>query len=153
RCRSNQSQPRGGFHASGSIPKAPRLRYDPRRMARGLPSKADILNALEEAGRPLHAGQLATRCEVSQTAYPKFLEALETMAERNQVRRLSGPRLAANPVKEAPKPTDQGEGVLALNPRGFGFVTSPGKEDVYVPPDAIGAALHGDRVVVSVINR
>ncbi len=122
-------------------------------MARGLPSKADILNALEEAGRPLHAGQLATCCEVSQTAYPKFLEALETMAERNQIRRLSGHRFAANPVKEAPKPTDQWEGVLALNPRGFGFVTSPGKEDVYVPPDAIGAALRGDRVIVSVINR
>ncbi len=122
-------------------------------MARGMPSKADIVTALEEAGRPLHAGQLATRCEVSQKAYPKFLEALETMAERNQIRRLSGHRFAANPVKETPKASDQWEGVLALNPRGFGFVTSPGKEDVYVPPDAIGAALHGDRVLVSVINR
>jgi ribonuclease R len=122
-------------------------------MARGLPSKADIIAVLEEAARPLHAGQLATRCEVSQNAYPKFLEALERMAERNQIRRLSGHRFAANPAKEAPKAADQWEGVLALNPRGFGFVTAPGKEDVYVPPDAIGAALHGDRVVVTVINR
>ena len=83
-------------------------------MARGMPSKADIVTALEEAGRPLHAGQLATRCEVSQKAYPKFLEALETMAERNQIRRLSGHRFAANPVKETPKASDQWEGVLAL---------------------------------------
>src|SRR5262245_53757510 len=42
------------------------------------------------------------------------------------------------------------EGVLALNPRGFGFVSAPGHDDVYLPPEAIGGALHGDRVVVSV---
>jgi ribonuclease R len=44
------------------------------------------------------------------------------------------------------------EGVLSLNPRGFGFVAAAGKDDVYVPPDAIGAAMHGDRVLVTVTN-
>jgi ribonuclease R len=40
-----------------------------------------------------------------------------------------------------------------MNPRGFGFVTALGHEDVYVAPDGIGGALHGDRVEVEVIGR
>ena len=43
--------------------------------------------------------------------------------------------------------------MLAVNPRGFGFVTSAGREDVYVAADGIGGALHGDRVVVGVVSR
>ena len=42
------------------------------------------------------------------------------------------------------------EGTLSLNPRGFGFVSAPGHDDVYLPPEVIGGALHGDRVVVRV---
>jgi len=42
------------------------------------------------------------------------------------------------------------EGVLSLNPRGFGFVAAAGQHDVYVPPEAIGAGMHGDRVRVVV---
>ena len=39
-----------------------------------------------------------------------------------------------------------------MNPRGFGFVAGGvGQDDVYVPPDAIGGALHGDRVLVTVV--
>ena len=39
-----------------------------------------------------------------------------------------------------------------MNPRGFGFVAGgAGQDDVYVPPDAIGGALHGDRVLVTVV--
>ncbi len=44
------------------------------------------------------------------------------------------------------------EGLLNMNPRGFGFVAGGvGNDDVYVPPDAIGGALHGDRVLVAVV--
>jgi ribonuclease R len=49
------------------------------------------------------------------------------------------------------------EGLLTVNPRGFGFVASltPGTvgDDVFIPPDSIGAALHGDRVRVRVRSR
>jgi ribonuclease R len=39
-----------------------------------------------------------------------------------------------------------------MNPRGFGFVAGgAGQDDVYVPPDSIGGALHGDRVLVTVV--
>jgi ribonuclease R len=47
---------------------------------------------------------------------------------------------------------DTFEGVLSLNPRGFGFVAAAGKDDVFIPPDAIGGAMHGDRVLVVVTN-
>src|SRR5215213_969835 len=48
-------------------------------------------------------------------------------------------------------PPPQGfEGVLSMNPRGFGFVTAAGQDDVYVPPDSVGGALHGDRVLVRI---
>jgi ribonuclease R len=50
------------------------------------------------------------------------------------------------------RPNKGFEGLLSMNPRGFGFVAGgAGQDDVYVPPDAIGGALHGDRVLVSVV--
>ena len=45
------------------------------------------------------------------------------------------------------------EGVLSVNPRGFGFVAAPGQDDVFVPPGALGGALHGDRVRVTITGR
>ena len=45
------------------------------------------------------------------------------------------------------------EGVLSMNPRGFGFVSAAGHDDVFVPPEAVGGALHGDRVRVRVVSR
>jgi ribonuclease R len=58
-----------------------------------------------------------------------------------------------NPEKSRPSRPSRGfEGLLSMNPRGFGFVAGgAGQDDVYVPPDAIGGALHGDRVLVTVV--
>jgi ribonuclease R len=52
--------------------------------------------------------------------------------------------------RSGPAGRDSFEGVLGLNPRGFGFVAAVGKDDLYVPADAIGGAMHGDRVLVTV---
>jgi ribonuclease R len=63
------------------------------------------------------------------------------------------------PVPERPQGPagPEREGQLTLNPRGFGFVTSLSVEsrwdDVFIPPDAIGGAMHGDRVKVRVRAR
>ncbi len=45
------------------------------------------------------------------------------------------------------------EGMLSVHPRGFGFVSSLGRDDVYIPPEGIGGAMHGDKVRVSVVAR
>ncbi len=53
---------------------------------------------------------------------------------------------------QSSRPNKGFEGLLSMNPRGFGFVAGgAGRDDVYVPPEAIGGALHGDRVVVTVV--
>jgi ribonuclease R len=52
---------------------------------------------------------------------------------------------------------DEREGLLTVHPRGFGFVASlsPGTsgDDVFVPPDAMSGAMHGDKVRVRVRSR
>src|ERR1700678_9944 len=48
------------------------------------------------------------------------------------------------------------EGILTVNPRGFGFVASVGEapgDDVFIPAPALGGAMHGDRVLVRVSSR
>ncbi len=47
------------------------------------------------------------------------------------------------------------EGILKVNPRGFGFVASPSAsgDDVYVSPEHLGGARHGDHVIVEIIGR
>jgi ribonuclease R len=47
------------------------------------------------------------------------------------------------------------QGVLSVNPRGFGFVASLGDvgDDVFIPPDALGGAMHGDTVRVRIRGR
>ena len=64
---------------------------------------------------------------------------------------------SAAPRKAAREPTKVGEreGVININARGFGFVSSvqfPG-EDVFVPEEKLGGAMHGDTVVVRVTGR
>ena len=57
-------------------------------------------------------------------------------------------------VPGKPTPRDGGkDGILTVNARGFGFVSTEGAQDVYVPEDALGGALHGDRVVVRIVGR
>jgi ribonuclease R len=50
---------------------------------------------------------------------------------------------------------DRREGILTVNPRGFGFVASPtaSGDDVFVGADALGGAMHGDHVIVEIVAR
>jgi ribonuclease R len=47
------------------------------------------------------------------------------------------------------------EGYVTINPRGFGFVTSGESigDDVFIGAEALGGAMHGDKVVVDVTGR
>lgn len=47
------------------------------------------------------------------------------------------------------------EGFLKVNPRGFGFVSSPtaSGDDVYVSPENLGGAMHGDHVIIDIVAR
>jgi len=122
-------------------------------MPRSLPAPEEVVACLVEAGRPVHAGELAKLCEVRPGAYDRLLALLDRMAERGEVRRLAGHRFVAQPKADKKKKAEGWDGVLSVNPRGFGFVASPGQDDVYIPAEAIGAALHGDKVRVVVVSR
>jgi ribonuclease R len=120
-------------------------------MAEPLPSRGRIVHCLNEAGRALHAREIMSRCGVSEGSYPRLLELLDALSFDGTIRRMAGHRFRAQ--GEVDDSGSGWEGVLSVNPRGFGFVTAAGHEDVYVAPDGIGAAMHGDRVRVVVISR
>ncbi len=60
----------------------------------------------------------------------------------------------AGAAKPAPKRGGvEAEGVLTANARGFGFVAVPGEDDVFIPEESLGGAMHGDRVRILVTGR
>ncbi len=120
-------------------------------MTQPLPSRGDIVGCLSGSRRALHAREIASRCGVEEASYPRLLELLDQLSFDGTIRRLAGHRFKALPPEER----DRGswEGVLSVNPRGFGFVNAAGQDDVYVAADGIGAAMHGDRVRITVIAR
>jgi ribonuclease R len=115
-----------------------------------LPSSARVLECLSGARRGLLPRELKDRLGVPDKSYARLVELLDQLTVSGSVRRAAGGRFKAQSSAERGA---EWEGVLGMNPRGFGFVTAAGKDDVYVPPDAIGGALHGDRVRVRVVNR
>ncbi|MDB4996495.1 MAG: 3-to-5 exoribonuclease RNase, partial [Myxococcaceae bacterium] len=81
-------------------------------------------------------------------------------------------QVAADPVKRAPERSTEGsaprarvmgargdrerrEGVLKVNPRGFGFVASPtaSGDDAYISPENLHGAMHGDHVTIDIVAR
>jgi len=122
-------------------------------MASRTPSRSEIVRTLVEAKKPVHARELASQLGVADSAFERFLGLLDELTDARFIRRGSGQRYSALPPKAAEHEREGWEGMLSINPRGFGFVNSAGHDDVYIPPEAIGAALHGDRVRIVVVSR
>ncbi|MET0411756.1 MAG: ribonuclease R, partial [Polyangiaceae bacterium] len=119
-------------------------------MARPLPSRSDILHSLAQEPRALHAAELGARLEVSPKSRKAFAQLLDQLAAEGTLVGLPGRRFRAPDGASRPKGWD---GALSVNPRGFGFVNSVGHDDIYVPPDALAGALHGDVVRVEIVAR
>jgi ribonuclease R len=119
-------------------------------MARPLPTRSEILRSLAEEERPLHASELAARLAVAPGSRRAFGELLEQLAYEGTLSSLPGRRYRALDEVERP---EGWEGALSMNPRGFGFVNVAGRDDVYIPPDAIGGALHGDTIRLEIVAR
>jgi ribonuclease R len=64
--------------------------------------------------------------------------------------RLPAPKSPASGAPDAPR-----DGLLTVNPRGFGFVASleAAGDDVFIPPEALGGAMHGDKVRIRIRGR
>jgi len=120
-------------------------------MAKGIPPQGEVLSLLAEAKKPVHARELAAKLGVNGANVERLIGVLDDLVDERKVKRLSGQRYAI--VTREERASESWEGLLSLNPRGFGFVNAVGHDDVYIAPEAIGAAMHGDRVKITVVSR
>ncbi len=121
-------------------------------MQKKMPTREELVRRLQEAGRPLTTREIKAAFALS--AEHDLGGLLEDLVTRGLLKRLGGHRYAAVPTRRAAGASAGAlVGKLAMNPRGFGFVTPPGGEGLYIAPDSIGSAFHGDRVEVDVVGR
>jgi len=98
--------------------------------------------------RPLRQHELARALALKGHSRGELRQALRELESQGKVQRLRKNRWA---LPEAGRFVT---GDLRMNARGFGFVVpdDPAMADIFIPRDKVGVALHGDRVMVSVMR-
>jgi ribonuclease R len=119
-----------------------------------LPTQAEILELLSSETQPLHAREIAARLRVSEVDYLALQRLLDELSFEGVLAARPGQRFKLAPRTAGVRSAER-DGILTVHPRGFGFVASLGEagQDVFVPPDAMGGAMHGDRVRVRIRSR
>jgi ribonuclease R len=137
-----------------------------------LPSRTAVLDLLGTEDRAIHANELADKLGVGPERYQGLLRLLDDLVfdgvlsargrrfklEKKQPRvhrtRDDLP-MVGQPRGTGGKGRERREGLLTVNPRGFGFVASPtaSGDDVFVNAESLSGAMHGDHVIVEIIAR
>jgi ribonuclease R len=121
-----------------------------------LPARSDVLELLSAQPEPLHAREIARRLRVSDADYLGLQRLLDDLSLEGVLAARPGQRFKLSGTGERARGAER-EGLLTVHPRGFGFVASLTAEtagdDVFVPPEAMAGAMHGDRVIVRVRAR
>jgi ribonuclease R len=121
-------------------------------MPKPLPSKGAVLDILASDDKAFHYREIAQKLAVDEGSMQGFLRLLDDLAFDGIIVQRGGHRFKLG--KKAVGRAEQREGTLSLNPRGFGFVSSVGHaDDVFVPPESLRGAMHGDTVIVQVRAR
>ncbi len=109
--------------------------------------KRQILQLLRNNGKkPFRPKEIGKRLSIKDNdRYKLFRSVLAELDEAGLVRKASGGTYQHQPKQEM----QVAEGLLQMNPQGFGFVVVPGGTDYYVPPTRLKTALDGDRVRVT----
>ncbi|MCA9603249.1 MAG: RNB domain-containing ribonuclease, partial [Myxococcales bacterium] len=105
--------------------------------------------------RPMHFMEICDRLSVPRKEKDALLALLETLRNEDLAQELPGKRFRA--AKKKPVPVQAGAvpetnaneatGRITVHARGFGFLAADdGLGDVFIAPDSVGGALHGDRV-------
>jgi ribonuclease R len=119
-----------------------------------LPTRREVLELLGSEARPLHAREIAARLRVSEVDYLGLQRLLDDLSFEGVLAARPGQRFKLSRQTAGARGSDR-EGLLSVHARGFGFVASLGDsgDDVFVPPGAMGGAMHGDRVRVRITSR
>src|SRR5579859_3574183 len=123
-------------------------------MTTRLPTRAEILELLGSDSRPLHAREIASRLDVSEVDYLGLQRLLDNLSFEGVLATRPGQRFKLSTKSGGARGAER-EGLLSVHPRGFGFVASldAAGDDVFVSPESMGGALHGDKVRVRVRSR
>ncbi len=118
------------------------------------PTRAEVLDLLGSDPRPLHVREIAARLQVSAVDYLGLQRLLDNLSFEGILAARPGQRFHLPPKAAGARGAER-EGLLTVHPRGFGFVASldAAGDDVFIPPDAMAGAMHGDRVRVRVRAR
>ena len=119
-------------------------------VSRGQVSADDIMGFVIENGGQAEMAEIMEAFDLGRSARKEMHTALQSLIVQKMLRQGDDDTYA---VRDA---GDYAEGVLHVNPRGFGFVTltpAPARNqppDVFVAERNLGAALHGDRVLIKI---
>ncbi len=119
-----------------------------------LPTRTEILELLDSETRPLHTREIAGRLRVSDVDYLGLQRLLDDLSFEGVIAARPGQHFKISSRTASARGAER-EGFLTVHPRGFGFVASLGEagQDVFVPPEAMAGAMHGDRVRVRIRSR
>ena len=168
----------GQMAEAGLVTELPGGKYRLPRQRRQAPQPQalEATRKRSEKRRPLHDQQLAPELgpepEDGEDAETEDAESDSSFAETFERAPVAAPAQPRHARDRAPRrddrrndrrdraPEDRNKrgrgaethiGRLTVNPRGFGFVTTEEQgPDVFIPPPALGSALHGDKVRVRV---
>lgn len=117
-----------------------------------LPTRTEVLDLLAEADEPIHAREIAKRFDIPEGAFDGLMRLLDNLVFDGTAT-VRGQRFKL--AKGSRHARESREGYLTVNPKGFGFVASASAagDDVFIPPDALGGAMHGDTVIVAITGR
>lgn len=109
--------------------------------------KKKILNVIKDKHyKPLKQKELAFLLQVEQKDREEFRQLLEELVKEGKV--LLTKRGKYQPLFDVTK-----IGMFCGNPRGFGFVSVEGEEeDYYIPESATLGAMHGDKVMLKIMD-
>jgi ribonuclease R len=106
-----------------------------------------IVDLLADARRAMHAAEIASKLDVKDRA--AVSQTLEDLVFDGLLVQRPGRRYK---VAASAKSREQLiEGGFSAHPRGFGFVRATDGDDLYIPPEAIGGAMHGDVVRARIV--
>jgi ribonuclease R len=118
-----------------------------------VPRRDAVIDLLAAQARALHTNEIAARLGVEERSYPALQRLLDDLSFDGSLTALPGQRFRLSRQSVERRGAEL-EGVLTVHPRGFGFVSGGAlAEDVYVPPDSMRGALHGDQVKVRIATR